>query len=133
MRDSDQPLPTESPLLFEIDPEPLPGASLQSKQRQRGYDEPTFVESFVILNAVGGECRKDFERLREDAGLSELTGHGVPSPEAAQKFLYQFHDDAKIEEARRRRAPEEIAYLPEETEALLGLGMVNRELVAGRE
>lgn len=154
MRKSDKPSPTESPLLFEIDPEPLPetltamggvpllvqafrslglpasvNQHVQIKERQRGYDEATFVESFVILNAVGGECLEDFERLREDAGLSELIGHGVPSPEAARKFLYQFHDEEKIEEAKRRRAPEEIAYIPEETEALQGLGVVNRDLV----
>ena len=30
--------------------------NVQLKQRQRGYDEATLVESFVILNAVGGEC-----------------------------------------------------------------------------
>src|SRR5712692_7924921 len=37
----------------------LPGSVKQHvhiKQRQRGYDEATLVESFVILNAVGGEC-----------------------------------------------------------------------------
>ncbi len=154
MRKLDKPSPTESPLLFEIDPEPLPetltamggvpllvqafrslglpasvNQHVQIKQRQRGYDEATFVESFVILNAVGGECLEDFERLREDPGLSELIGHGVPSPEAARKFLYEFHDEEKIEEAKRRRAPDEIAYIPEETEALQGLGAVNRDLV----
>lgn len=154
MRKLDKPSPTESPLLFEIDPEPLPetltamggvpllvqafrslglpasvNQHVQIKQRQRGYDEATFVESFVILNAVGGECLEDFERLREDPGLSELIGHGVPSPEAARKFLYEFHDEEKIEEAKRRRASDEIAYIPEETEALQGLGMVNRDLV----
>lgn len=26
------------------------------EERERGCDEATFVESFVILNAVGGEC-----------------------------------------------------------------------------
>ncbi len=154
MRKSDKPSPTESPLLFEIDPEPLPetltalggvpllvqafrslglpssvNQHVQIKQRQRGYDEATFVESFVILNVVGGECLEDFERLREDAGLSELIGHGVPSPEAARKFLYEFHEEEKIEEAKRRRGPDEIAYIPEETKALQGLGMVNRDLV----
>ena len=38
------------------------------KERERGYDEATFVESFVILHAAGGECPEDFKRLREDAG-----------------------------------------------------------------
>ena len=54
------------------------------KQRERGYDEATFIESFVILNAVGGECLEDFEQLRADAGLAELVGHAMPSAEAAR-------------------------------------------------
>jgi hypothetical protein len=154
MAKSEKRSPTESPLLFEIDPEPLPetltalgGVPLlvqtfrslglpaavrehvHIKQRQRGYDEATFVESFVVLNAVGGECLDDFARLREDAGLSELIGHGIPSPEAARQFLYQFHEAEKIEDAKRQRTAEQIAYIPEETAALEGLGMVNRILV----
>ncbi len=99
------------------------------KERQRGYDEATLVESFVILNAVGGECLDDFVRLREDAGLSEMVGHPIPSPSVARKFLYEFHEEAKLEEAKQRRTPEQIAYIPEETEPLVGLGVVNRELV----
>jgi hypothetical protein len=149
-----RPSPTESPLLIEIDPEPisetltamggvplvvqafrslgLPASVRQHvrvKQRERGYDEATMVESFVILNAVGGECFEDFQRLREDPGLSEMIGHGIPSPEAARKFLYQFHEQDKIEEAQQRRSGDEIAYIPEESEALAGLGRVNRDLV----
>ena len=99
------------------------------KERERGYDEATMVESFVVLNAVGGECFDDFQRLREDPGLSEMMGHGIPSPEAARKFLYQFHKEEKIEEAKQRRTGDQIAYIPEETEALEGLGVVNRTLV----
>src|SRR5580765_4750135 len=108
---------TEQPLPFQLDPEPntevltafggvpmvvqtfrsmrLPQtirSHVQIKERARGYDESTFVESFVILNAVGGECLDDFQRLREDAGLAEMVGHEIPSPEAARKFLYAFHD-----------------------------------------
>jgi hypothetical protein len=100
-----KPSPTESPLLIEIDPEPIPetltalgGVPLvvqtfrsfglpstvqqhvHVKERSRGYDEATLVESFVILNAVGGECFDDFQRLREDPGLSGMIGHGIPSP-----------------------------------------------------
>jgi hypothetical protein len=123
-----KPSPTESPLLIEIDPEPLPetltalggvplvvqtfrslGLSfsvrqhVRVKQRARGYDEATMVESFVILNAVGGECFDDFQRLREDPGLSEMIGHGIPSPEAARQFLYQFHEEEKIGQAAANR------------------------------
>jgi hypothetical protein len=32
--------------------------------------------------ALGGECLEDFARLREDAGLGEMLGHELPSPEA---------------------------------------------------
>ena len=128
MRKLDRPSPTESELLFEIDPEPaqevltaMGGAPLlvqafrslglagsvrehvHVKQRQRGYDEATFVESFVLLNGLGGECLDDFQRLREDAGLSELVGHAIPSPTAARQFLYEFHDEGKIEEAKQQR------------------------------
>lgn len=149
-----KPSPTESPLLFEIDPEPIPetltalgGVPLvvqtfrslglpaqvrehvRIKERERGYDEATMVESFVILNAVGGECCDDFARLREDPGLSELIGHGAPSPAAARKFLNQFHEEEKIEAAKGRRTGDEIAYIPEENEPLEGLGLVNRALV----
>jgi len=149
-----RPSPAESALLIEIDPEPLPEtltalggvplvvqafrslglpASVRQhvriKERERGYDEAAMVESFVVLNAVGGECFDDFQRLRGDAGLSEMIGHGIPSPEAARQFLYQFHEEEKIEEAKRRRTGDEIAYIPEESEALVGLGLVNRALV----
>ncbi len=149
-----KPSPTESALLFEIDPEPLAEtltawggvplvvqalrslgvpASVQRhvhiKQRERGYDEATTVESFVVLNALGGECLEDFTHLREDAGLKEMLGHEIPSPETARQFLYQFHAEEKIEEAKQRRGPEQIAFIPEENDGLAGLGEVNRELV----
>jgi hypothetical protein len=149
-----KPSPTESPLLFEIDPEPLAevltawgGVPLvvqalrslgvpasvqrhvQIRQRERGYDEATMVESFVVLNALGGECLDDFAHLREDAGLKEMLGHEMPSPEAARQFLNQFHAQEKIEAAKQRREPEQIAFIPEETDALAGLGQVNQELV----
>lgn len=148
--------PVTGEFLFEIDPEPaaemltsLGGVPLvlrtfrslglpesvqrhmRIKQRQRGYDEASFVESFVVLNAVGGDCLDDFERLRQDRGLAEMMGHEAPSPEAARKFLYQFHDETKIREAKEQLELGEIAYIPGENEALSGLGQVNRDLVAG--
>jgi len=154
MRKLDKPSPTESPLLFAIDPEPaaetltalggipllvqafrslgLP-ASVQRhvrvKERQRGYDEATMVESFVVLNAAGGECLDDFARLREDGGLAELLGHEIPSPEAARKFLYQFHDAERIAAAQEQRPLGQVAYIPGENAALQGLGEVNGDLI----
>src|SRR5688500_11049766 len=89
-----KPSPAEGKLLFDLDPEPLEECltafagiplfvqamrslnlstkvkqRVQLKQRQRGFDEATYVESFLVLNALGGDCLEDFERLREDVGL----------------------------------------------------------------
>jgi hypothetical protein len=61
----------------------------------------------VVLNAAGGECLDDFERLRADPGLGELIGHEVPSPEAVRKFLYAFHEEEKIQEAKQQRLPDQ--------------------------
>jgi hypothetical protein len=146
---------TEQPLPFQWDPEPavevltafgglptvvqtfrsmrLPEMIRQHvriKERQRGYDESTFVESFVVLNAAGGECLEDFERLREDAGLAEMLGHAIPSAEAARKFLYEFHDEAKVQESRRQLSLEDRSVIPGESAPLGGLAETNRELIA---
>jgi hypothetical protein len=154
MHKIEKPSPTESPLFFEFDPKPaeemltawgglplvvqafrslgLPGSVKQHvavKERQRGYDEATFVESFVVLNAAGGECLDDFERLRADRGLGELLGHEVPSPEAARKFLYAFHEEEMIQQAKQQRLPDQMAYIPSESEPLEGLGKVNQDLI----
>ncbi|HUY13161.1 MAG TPA: IS1380 family transposase [Terriglobia bacterium] len=154
MTKTQKPSPTEFPVLFEIDPEPaqerltalgglplvaqtfrslgLPGSvkrQVEIKERARGYDEATFVESFVLLNAAGGECVEDFERLREDPGLAELIGHGIPSAEAARQFLYQFHEEEKITEAQQQLELGRKAYIPGESGPLAGLGQVNRDLI----
>ncbi len=149
-----KPSPTELPLPFELDDKPLeetltawggvplviqafrslkvPASVRQHvhiKQRERGYEEATMVESFVVLNAVGGECLDDFQQLRDDAGLKEMLGHEVPSPESARQFLNRFHSEEKLAQARDGRKPEQIAFIPEEADALAGLGEVNREFV----
>jgi hypothetical protein len=154
MKKEKKPSPTELPLPFEIDLEParetwtarggIPlvvqtfrGLGLSAsvkrnvkiKQRQRGFDEATFIESFVILNTAGGECIDDFDYLREDEGLAQLIGHDLPSSAAGRKFLYEFHDEEKIEQARQQLLPGEIAYIPGESPALYGLAEVNRDLV----
>ena len=61
--------------------------------------------------------------------MSELIGHGVPSPAVARKFLNQFHEEEKIEAAKQGRIGDQIAYIPEENKPLAGLGLVNRALV----
>ncbi|MCC6345200.1 MAG: IS1380 family transposase [Bryobacterales bacterium] len=144
----------EGDLLFEIDREPLEETvtayggiplllraarsldvggmvkrCLHLKQRQRGFDEASYVESFLVLNAVGGECLEDFDRLREDDGLRQMLGHEVPSPEAARKFLYQFHDEEKLQQAQSEIPLGQVSYIPDESGALRALAQVNQELV----
>jgi hypothetical protein len=146
--------PAEGEFLFEIDEQPLeecltalggvplvvrtlrsldvPGSvrrHVAIKKRQRGFDEATYVESFVVLQAVGGDCPDDFEVLREDAGLGEMLGHPLPSPEAARKFLYQFHDSEAIVEAQQRLPRGRVSAIPSETAPLRGLAAVNQQLV----
>ena len=154
MKGKNKPSPAAGEFLFEIDSEPLeecltawggvpllvraarsldlPGlvqGHVQVKQRERGFGEATYVESFLILNAVGGDCLEDFDQLREDGGLKEMLGHEVPSAEAARKFLYQFHDEKKIEQAQQELAPGQVSYIPGENAALAGLGRVNEAMV----
>ena len=145
--------PARGPLLFEIDPEPIEESvtalgglalllqairsldvggrvrrHLHLKQRQRGFDEAMYVESFLVLQAVGGECLDDFDRLREDPGVSEMLGYAVPSPEAARKFLYHFHDQEKVEQAQQQLKLQSSC-LVEESAALGGLAQVNEDIV----
>jgi hypothetical protein len=139
--------PGEGEFLFEIDEQPteecltalggipllvrtarsldVPGSvkrNLALKQRDRGFDEATYVESFLVLNAAGGDCLDDFHCLREDRGLAAILGPEEPSPEAARKFLYQFYDPEKIEQAYREdsvavKECARVEYFPEETAA----------------
>lgn len=146
--------PAEGEFRFEIDERPLeetitawggvpllarairslgvPGSvqrHLHIKQRERGFDEATYIESFLVLNGVGGDCLEDFDQLREDSGLAEMLGHTIPSAEAARKFLYAFHDAAKIERAQQELGLDRVAYIPGESEPLQALAAVNRDVV----
>ena len=55
------------------------------KQRDRGYDEATYIESFLILNAAGGECLDDFAHLRKDA-VRETDRARVAKPGSSAQF-----------------------------------------------
>ena len=102
---------------------------LHLKQRQCGFDEATYVESFLVLNALGGDCLEDFARLREDAGLGEMLGHELPSPEAARKFLHAFHDEERIKQAQAELPVGQVSCILSESEALRALAQVNQDLV----
>ena len=149
-----KPSPAAGEFLFQIDPEPLEECvtayagiplflqaarsldlprlvkqRLQIKQRDRGLNEAGYVESFLVLNALGGDCIEDFERLREDEGLAEMLGHDVPSCAAARKFLYEFHDESKLEQAQKELPVGQVSYIAEESAPLRALAQVNQEMV----
>ena len=96
----------------------------------RGYDEASFVESFVILNGVGGDCVDDFDQLRQDQVLAETIGDALRSSAAVGQFLSQFHSEEKIEETKQQLGLGKVAYIAGENAALQGLGQVNRDLVS---
>jgi hypothetical protein len=99
------------------------------KPRRRGFDEATYVESLRVLNALGGECLDDFERLREDRGLAEMLGHELPSPGAGRDFLNAFHEQERIEQAQRELPAGQVSYIPSESAPLRALAQVNQDLV----
>ena len=110
----------------------VPGSVRQHlwiKQRERGLDEASLVESFLVLNALGGECLDDFQRLREDVGLAEMVGHEMPTPKVARTFLYAFHDEERIEAAQQELSVGQVSYIPTESAPLRALAQVNQDLV----
>lgn len=98
------------------------------RARERGYSEARKVEALVMLMASGGDCIDDIEILRADRGLRRLVGE-IPAADAVRTFLYAFHDDELIRQAQERRGKDQVAYIPEENEALQGLGRANVEFV----
>lgn len=82
----------------------------------------------MLLFAAGGECIEDIRVLRADKGLMRLTGE-LPSEDVLWSFLNAFHDERLLEEARRSRPPDGIAYIPGESAPLLGLARTNVALV----
>lgn len=112
--------------VFELDR--VISEEIKIRERQRGYSEAKKVEALVLLMAAGGDCVDDIEMLRADAGLCRLVGQ-LPSADALLDFLYRFHDERLIEQARAKLTGDRVAYIPEENEALQGLGRVNVALV----
>ncbi|CAN5210942.1 hypothetical protein BH24GEM2_BH24GEM2_13890 [soil metagenome] len=102
---------------------------LRLKQRERGLDEAAYVESFLVLNAVGGDCLEDFDPLGEAADVTQMAGYRMPSAEAARKFLYRFHEDALLTQAQQKLAADQVSYIPEENAPLRALAQVNQDTV----
>lgn len=59
-----------------------------------------------------------------------MLGYEPPSPEAARKFLYQFHDEDTIAQVRQQQlALNRASVIAGESEALAGLAAVNRDII----
>lgn len=98
-------------------------------QRESGYGDVEKIESLILLLASGGTCLDDIEVLRADRGLCRLLNRKLPSADTLLATLYAFHDESLIKAAQERRAPGELAYIPEENGPLRGLARVNVEFV----
>ena len=81
----------------------LTAANLQLKRRQRGYQEAQFIETVLLLQAVGGDCPEDLVLLNQDAMLGRALGYELPKVTAVRSFLERFHD----EELALQRPPRE--------------------------
>lgn len=93
-------------------------------KRPRKHDEVSVIESVVLLMAAGGDCMDDISRLAADKALERMVGREFPSPDTLRHFLYEFHDEKLVEQARESLPAGELAYIPEENELLKGLGKV---------
>lgn len=104
------------------------GKTLRVRERESGYSEARKVEALVLLMAAGGDCFDDIEVLRADAGLCRLVG-ALPGADALRTFLYTFHSEELIAEAKAARKKDQVAYIPGENEALRELARVNEAFV----
>jgi hypothetical protein len=98
---------------------------LPAKKSAKGLTCGQTVESFVLLNTLGGECVEDMQRLRVDEGLAEILGYQPPAPETARQWLDRFHDEALMQDK-----PLQGSFIPAESSGLSGLREMNKHLIA---
>lgn len=79
------------------------------------------VEQVLLTLAAGGDSISDVEVLRADAGLERLLGRELFAESTIREFLYGFHDEALIEQARTSLPEGRVAYIPTENAPLRGL------------
>jgi hypothetical protein len=92
---------------------------LPAKQSAKGLGSGQFLEGFVLLSALGGECLDDFDPLRRDRGLAALLGYDLPAASTARQWLDRFHDPGAV--AGR---PQQGSFIPRESAGLAGLRAV---------
>jgi len=92
---------------------------LPTKKSTKGLGPGQFVESVVLLSALGGECLDDFDPLRRDRGLAALLGYDLPAASTARQWLDRFHDPEVV-----RDRPRQGSFIPSESAGLAGLRAV---------
>jgi Transposase DDE domain group 1 len=97
---------------------------LPAKKNAKGLGQGQFVEAFVLLSALGGDCLDDFDGLRRDRGLAALLGYDLPAASTARQWLDRFHDEQVL--AAR---PQQGSFIPPEAAALAGLRVVVQHTV----
>ena len=90
---------------------------LPQKRSPKGLGQGQFVEAFVLLSALGGDCLDDFDGLRRDMGLRALTSYTLPAAATARQWLDRFHDAALLD-----GRPAQGSFIPRESDGLAGLG-----------
>lgn len=92
---------------------------LPAKKSSKGLSQGQFVESFVLLSALGGECIDDLDTLRQDQGLAFMVGYGLPAASTGRQWLDQFHDEALLV-----GRPAQGSFIPRESPRLAALQTV---------
>jgi hypothetical protein len=100
---------------------------LPPKKSPKGLGQGQFVESFVVLSALGGDCADDFDTLRQDVGLEAMLGYQLPAASTGRQWLDLFHE-GKLLEGR----PLQGSFIPQESPRLAALrSVVQRTVGAG--
>lgn len=71
------------------------------RKRNQGASDGEKSEALVLLMASGGECVSDIQTLIADRGLNRLLGTELPSDDVLLSFLHSFHEEERLEEAKR--------------------------------
>lgn len=100
-------------------------ANVKFKRRRRGPTEAEYVETVMLLNAMGGDSYEDVDLLAHDECVVKGLGYSPPKATALREFMEMFH-----EPAMDARPQGQLAFLPDPGQRLEDLGRVNTGLVA---
>lgn len=99
---------------------------LPGKKSPKGLGQGQFVESFVLLSALGGDCIDDFDGLRLDRGLASMLGYQLPAASTGRQWLDLFHDETLLEDR-----PSQGSFIPMESSRLAALTSVLHRVTHG--